>query len=294
MIIENRMKPVKNELEKRISDAMKQYSRDAGIAVRQGQVHCPAMVTLSTDAKFGDYQANGVMTLAKKLKTAPKKLAEQVLKNLDVTDICEPPEIAGPGFINLRLKSDFIADRLLEINADTQNRLGIDKTPQSKIVVVDFSGPNIAKEMHVGHLRSTIVGDCICRILEFLGHKVIRQNHIGDWGLQMGMVVQAICTERFNLTRNDQHLMNLFSAHKTQEWENESLKRLNLNLEQLESLYIKANEALAIGHPSFEESTRGILFGLQHGETGYLNLWLKARDITLKECQRMYALLSVT
>jgi len=146
---------------------------------------CAAIVKPSTDPRFGDYQANGVMALAKKLKTDPRKLAEKVVKELDISDICEPPEIAGPGFINLRLKSDFIADRLLEINTDRE-RLGIEKTGQPKIIVVDFSGPNIAKQMHVGHLRSTIIGDCICRVLEFLGYKVLRQNHVGDWGTQFG------------------------------------------------------------------------------------------------------------
>jgi len=146
---------------------------------------CAAIVKPSTDPRFGDYQANGVMALAKKLKTDPRKLAEKVVKELDISDICEPPEIAGPGFINLRLKSDFIADRLLEVNKD-HKRLGIEKVSKPKTIVVDFSGPNIAKQMHVGHLRSTIIGDCICRVLEFLGYKVLRQNHVGDWGTQFG------------------------------------------------------------------------------------------------------------
>jgi len=176
------MKPIIDILEERISAAM---------AATTGRRDSPAIVRLSTDPKFGDYQANGVMALAKKLKTNPRQLAEEVVKNLDVDDICEPPEIAGPGFINLRLKAELLADRLLEINKASAN-LGIDKSTEPKTIVVDFSCPNIAKQMHVGHLRSTIIGDCICRMLEFLGHKVIRQNHIGDWGLQMGMVIYAM------------------------------------------------------------------------------------------------------
>ena len=270
-------------LEDRISAAM---------AAVTGRRDFPAIVRPSTDPKFGDYQANGVMALAKEMKTAPRKLAEEVVKNLDVSDICEPPEVAGPGFINLRLRPDFLADRLLEINADSEGCLGIEKTAKPKTIVVDFSGPNIAKQMHVGHLRSTIIGDCICRTLEFLGHKVIRQNHIGDWGLQMGMVVQAIHTECSNLTMKDKYLMSLLGDNST-EWENESLKRLNLNLEQLESLYVKANKALATGHPTFEKDMRGVLFGLQHGEQGCLNSWSKARDITLEECQQIYNQLGV-
>jgi len=178
-------------LEERISAAM---------AAAVGRDDCAAIVRPSTDPKFGDYQANGVMALAKKLKTNPRKLAEDVVKNLDLSDICEPPEVAGPGFINLRLKTDFLGTAVVEIyNHYMQEeylggvfrplpRFGIDKVSNPKTIVVDFSSPNIAKQMHVGHLRSTIIGDCICNILEFLGHKVIRQNHIGDWGTHFGML----------------------------------------------------------------------------------------------------------
>jgi len=262
------------------------------MAAAAGRSDCAAIVRGSTDPKFGDYQANGVMALAKKLKTNPRKLAEEIVKIFDVDDICEPPEVAGPGFINLRLKPEFLADTLLEISKSSAS-LGIDKATLPKTIVVDFSSPNIAKQMHVGHLRSTIIGDCICRILKFLDHKVIRQNHIGDWGLQIGMVVQAIQTECSNLTQNDQYLANLLENGKTREWENESLKRLNLDLEQLESLYIKANIALATGHPTFERHMRGILFGLQHGDQSCLNSWSKARDITVEECQHIYDQLGV-
>ena len=177
------MEPVIKILDDRISAAM---------AAVTSQKTCAAIIKPATDPKFGDYQANGVMALAKKAKTNPRKLAEEVVKNLSVDDICEPPEVAGPGFINLRLKTDFLADKLLEINSDPENRLGIEKVAQPKNIVVDFSGPNIAKQMHVGHLRSTIIGDCICRVLEFLDHKVIRQNHIGDWGTQFGRVILGL------------------------------------------------------------------------------------------------------
>ncbi len=176
------MKPVIDILEDRISAAM---DRSTG---RKG---CAAIVKPATDPKFGDYQVNGVMPIAKDLKANPRKLAEQVLKNLDISDICEQPEIAGPGFINLRLKPEFVAGELLEINKDP-SCLGIEKTAQPQTIVVDFSGPNIAKDMHVGHLRSTIIGDCICRLLEFEGHTVIRQNHFGDWGTQFGRVILAL------------------------------------------------------------------------------------------------------
>ncbi|OHB65203.1 MAG: arginine--tRNA ligase [Planctomycetes bacterium RBG_13_62_9] len=164
----------------------------AAMAEVTGRPDCAAIVRPATDPRFGDYQANGVMALAKQIETNPRKLAEAVVEKVDVSDLCEPPEIAGPGFINLRLKSDYIAEQLLRIHSDTQGRLGMAPTPQPQTVVVDFSSPNIAKEMHVGHLRSTIIGDAICRLLEFLGHNVIRQNHIGDWGTQFGRVILAL------------------------------------------------------------------------------------------------------
>lgn len=177
------MKTVLDVLEERIGAAM---------ATVAGTDDYAAIVRPTSDARFGDYQANGVMALAKRLKTNPRKLADQVVERLDVADLCESPEIAGPGFINLRLKPDYVASQLLRINADDSERLGIDPTTQPKRTVVDFSSPNIAKEMHVGHLRSTIIGDAICRITGFLGHPVIRQNHIGDWGTQFGRVILGL------------------------------------------------------------------------------------------------------
>ena len=176
------MKSIVDILEERITEAMADLT--------EGR-ECAAIVKPAKDAKFGDYQANGVMSLAKRLKTNPRKLAGQVVEKLDLSDICELPEVAGPGFINLRLKPEFLADRLLEINKASAD-LGIEKTTEPRTIVVDFSSPNIAKQMHVGHLRSTIIGDSICRTLEALGYKVIRQNHIGDWGTQFGKVIIAL------------------------------------------------------------------------------------------------------
>jgi arginyl-tRNA synthetase len=150
----------------------------------------PAIVTPATDPKFGDYQSNNALALAKQLKENPRQLAEKIIANLQIDDICEKPQIAGAGFINLRLKPEFVAETLRKIN--TPENLGIEKAKKPETVVVDFSGPNIAKQMHVGHLRSTIIGDSICRMLELAGHKVIRQNHIGDWGTQFGMVVLGL------------------------------------------------------------------------------------------------------
>ncbi|MBE7381595.1 MAG: arginine--tRNA ligase [Leptolyngbya sp. SIO1E4] len=146
----------------------------------------PILVPAS-NPKFGDYQANGAMSLAKRLKNKPRAIAEAVVAHLDVTDLCEAPEIAGPGFINLRLKASYLEDQLKAI--ETDERLGVGSAQPLQKVIVDFSSPNIAKEMHVGHLRSTIIGDSIARVLEFVGHDVLRLNHVGDWGTQFGMLI---------------------------------------------------------------------------------------------------------
>ncbi len=176
------MKLVIDMLEEWVSAAMAAVARVEG---------CAAIVRPAADPKFGDYQVNGVMPLAKKLKTNPRKLAEEVVKKLNLSDMCEPPEVAGPGFINLRLKAEFVAGRLLEINEDAAG-LAVEKADEPKTIVVDFSSPNIAKEMHVGQLRSTIIGDCIRRLLNFQNHKAVWQNHFGDWGTSFGMVILGL------------------------------------------------------------------------------------------------------
>lgn len=146
----------------------------------------PILVPAS-NPQFGDYQANVALALAKQLGQLPRVIAEQITQRLDVGAICEPPTVAGPGFINLLLKSAYVEAQLNAIQPDPRLGVTMAKTPQR--VVVDFSSPNIAKEMHVGHLRSTIIGDCIARILEFRGHDVLRLNHVGDWGTQFGMLI---------------------------------------------------------------------------------------------------------
>ena len=258
------MKPVIDILEERIGAAM---------AAATGRGHCEAQVCAATDPRFGDYQANGVMALAKEIKTSPRKLAEDVVKNLDVSDICEKPEIAGPGFINLRLKADFVADRLLEINADSQKRLGVEKTAQPKTVVVDFSGPNIAKQMHVGHLRSTIIGDCICRMLEFEGHNVKRQNHIGDWGLQMGMVAYAV--EKLGWGQDASN----FDLH-------------SIDLGALQDYYQDV-VTLEKEDPEVAKGVREWTVQLQNGKTSAVSFWKHARQVTLNECYKLYSRLGV-
>lgn len=145
------------------------------------------LVVNASNPKFGDYQSNVAMSLTKKLQRNPREIAGEILKHLSVEDICEPPTIAGPGFINLSLKGSYLETQLSDIASDAQ--LGVEKAKVAQRVIVDFSSPNIAKEMHVGHLRSTIIGDSIARVLEFRGHEVLRLNHVGDWGTQFGMLI---------------------------------------------------------------------------------------------------------
>ncbi|PSN17850.1 arginine--tRNA ligase [filamentous cyanobacterium CCP5] len=155
----------------------------------------PILVSAS-NPKFGDYQANVAMSLTKRLKQNPRAIATAIVENLDVSDCCEPPEIAGPGFINLRLRPDYLEAQLKVVQGS--DRLAVAPSDQPQKVIVDFSSPNIAKEMHVGHLRSTIIGDSISRVLEFMGHDVLRLNHVGDWGTQFGMLIthlKAACPE---------------------------------------------------------------------------------------------------
>ncbi|MCA9104954.1 MAG: arginine--tRNA ligase [Planctomycetales bacterium] len=157
----------------------------------QGMVADPTpyleLIRPSQDAKFGDYQANCAMPLAKELGQKPRDIAQGIVERLDVSQWCDTPEIAGPGFINLRLRDEWIAQALGTVFADAQ--LGIVPTAEPKTVVVDYSSPNVAKPMHVGHIRSTVIGDSISRVLRFLGHRVVSDNHLGDWGTQFGMII---------------------------------------------------------------------------------------------------------
>jgi len=275
------MKSVVEILEEKISK---------GLAHAAGLGGFPAIVKPTTDPKFGDYQVNGVMAAAKQIKTNPRKLAEEVVSKLNtehrtlksellLSDICEKPEVAGPGFINLRLKGDFVSDRLLEVGKDS-SRLGIDKALQAKTIVVDFSSPNIAKEMHVGHLRSTIIGDCICRLLEFQGHKVIRQNHIGDWGTQFGMLIRQVFESR---------MAAAFQGVSGQPVYDQG----NFSVADTEELYRKA-KASYDSDPKFAQESREWVVSLQNGDEPAVAFWKSIVRTSLSECQEVYDRLEVT
>ncbi|HIK14415.1 MAG TPA: arginine--tRNA ligase [Leptolyngbyaceae cyanobacterium M33_DOE_097] len=207
-----------------------------------------SLLVPASNPKFGDYQCNVAMALSKQLKQSPRAIAEALVQNLQVSDTCEPPEIAGPGFINLTLKPAYLETQLKQIQAS--DRLGIETVKSVQKVIVDFSGPNTAKEMHVGHLRSTIIGDCIARVLEFQGHDVLRLNHIGDWGTQFGMLITYL-----------------------KEAYPEALTTANaLALGDLTNFYKQAKQRFD-EDPAFQETARLTVVQLQSGDKETLKAW---------------------
>ena len=226
---------------------------------------CEPQVRQSAKVQFGDYQANGVMAVAKKLGMAPRQLAEQVLSQLDLSGIANKVEIAGPGFINIFLDPAFLAENVS--SALKSERLGVAQPP-AQTVVVDYSAPNVAKEMHVGHLRSTIIGDAAVRTLEFLGHKVIRANHVGDWGTQFGMLIAYL---------------------EKQQQENAG----EMALADLEGFYREAKKHYDEDE-AFAERARSYVVKLQGGDEYFREMWRKLVDITMSQNQLTYNRLNVT
>ncbi|EEA2478371.1 arginine--tRNA ligase [Salmonella enterica] len=226
---------------------------------------CEPQVRQSAKVQFGDYQANGMMAVAKKLGMAPRQLAEQVLTHLDLSGIASKVEIAGPGFINIFLEPAFLAEQVQQALAS--DRLGVSQ-PTRQTIVVDYSAPNVAKEMHVGHLRSTIIGDAAVRTLEFLGHHVIRANHVGDWGTQFGMLIAWL---------------------EKQQRENAG----DMALADLEGFYRDAKKHYDEDE-AFAERARNYVVKLQSGDTYFREMWRKLVDITMTQNQITYDRLNVT
>lgn len=224
---------------------------------------CSPHVAPSKNANFGDYQANGAMGAAKAMKSNPRQLAQTIVDNLNLDNIASKIEIAGPGFINIHLANEWLSKQVVELTSEKG------QSQHAQTVVVDYSGPNLAKEMHVGHLRSTIIGDAIVRSLEFLGHTVIRQNHVGDWGTQFGMLI----------------------AHL----ESEIAKGENpaLALKDLEQFYQQAKVRFD-QEPDFANTAREYVVKLQGGDEKVLTLWQQFRTVSLNHCQEIYGLLNVS
>jgi len=224
-----------------------------------GAPDAPATVQPTSKPEFGDFQANGVMAAAKEMRVNPRELAQKVVGALDLSGIADRVEIAGPGFINIFLSAEFIADFAARALAD--DHLGVtQQTPET--VVIDYSSPNLAKEMHVGHLRSSIIGDSLTRVLEFLGHNVIRQNHVGDWGTQFGMLTAL-----------------LVETHNT----GNGLMELN----DLEEFYRKAKVRFDESE-DFANQAREYVVKLQGGDQKVLKLWKQFVDVSLDHCQAVY------
>jgi arginyl-tRNA synthetase len=226
------------------------------------------MLVPASNPQFGDYQSNVAMSLAKKVGKPPRSIAESIVQHLDLADICEPPTIAGPGFINLTLKPAYLEAQLNAISTD--DRLGVGTTKHPLRAIVDFSSPNIAKEMHVGHLRSTIIGDCIARILEFRGRDVLRLNHVGDWGTQFGMLI----------------------AYLREKYPEALTTRDALDLGDLVEFYRQAKKRFD-EDAAFQETARLEVVKLQSGVEESRFAWNLLCEQSRREFQQIYQLLDV-
>jgi len=221
---------------------------------------CTPLLNLSGKPQFGDYQANGAMGAAKRMKTNPRELAQKILDQADLQDIAEKIEIAGPGFINITLKNEFITQSL-------EQCLDIPVIEQ-KNIVIDYSAPNLAKEMHVGHLRSTIIGDALARVLEYQGQNVIRQNHMGDWGTQFGMLIAELELE---LSQGEQ---------------------AELALSDLEVFYQQSKKHFD-ADPEFADTARAYVVKLQSGDANCIKLWKQFIDVSIAHNSEIYKNLNV-
>jgi len=223
-------------------------------------------LTPATDPRFGDYQTNAALVLGKQRGENPRELAEKIVGHLNVGDLCEQPAVAGPGFINLTLRPGAIAEKTAGILGD--ERLGVAETESPRRIVIDFGSPNVAKPMHVGHIRSTVLGDALARIATFLGHEVIRDNHIGDWGTQFGMVIYG--------------------------WKNLLDQRaLQQNpLAEIVRIYKETN-ALATSDPQVREACRQELVKLQGGDKENIDIWNECVAFSMQDFEHVYELLDI-
>jgi arginyl-tRNA synthetase len=217
-------------------------------------------------SQFADYQANVAMSLAKRLGRSPRDVAATLVEHLDVDDVCEPVEVSGPGFLNLRLRDAWLSGAVDALGADT--RLGV-PAQERQVVPIDYSAPNVAKEMHVGHLRTTVVGDALARTLEHLGHDVIRQNHVGDWGTPFGMLIE--------------HLLDV----------GEDSPEAQLLVTDPNAFYAAARVGFDTD-PEFATRSRTRVVRLQAGDSDTLHHWNELVDLSKQYFNRVYSTLGVT
>jgi arginyl-tRNA synthetase len=223
-------------------------------------------LTQATDPRFGDYQTNVALVLGKQRGENPRALAEKIVAHLDVDDFCEQPAVAGAGFINFGLRQDAVEKQTLEVLRD--ERLGVAETDSPERVIIDFGSPNVAKPMHVGHIRSTVLGDALARVAKFLGHEVIRDNHIGDWGTQFGMVIWGWknLLDRQALQRNP--------------------------LAEIVRVYKETNER-ANKDPEVREACRQELVKLQAADRENTDIWNECVAFSMQDFERVYKLLDI-
>ncbi len=227
----------------------------------------PALIAPGKKAGFGDYQANCAMGATKAMSTNPRELAGKIVAALELDGIAEKLEIAGPGFINIDLNPEWLGEQIAKAQADV--RLQVEQVAAPQNVVIDYSGPNLAKEMHVGHLRSTIIGDALARLLEFQGHNVIRQNHVGDWGTQFGMLIAEL--EEQLGAKGDEAMA----------------------LKDLEVFYQQAKKHFD-DDETFANKAREYVVRLQSGDAQMLKLWEQFKTISLHHSTEIYQQLNVT
>lgn len=256
--------PYPNQLETQLRSALQQTSVADDLPE-----NLEVQVGPATDSRFGDYQTNIAMVLAKRLKTNPRALAEEIIEHFEPGEICEAAEIAGPGFINFRITTPSLESGLMAQIADSE-RLGLPllNADDTKKIVIDFSAPNIAKPMHVGHIRSTIIGDCLARISRALGHEVITDNHIGDWGTQFGMIIYGW-----------KHFLDQAALDEDP-------------IEALLKIYKKVNDA-SKEDDAIREECRSELVKLQQGDTENLEIWKQCVELSRSSLDKIYALLDV-
>ncbi|WP_017318557.1 arginine--tRNA ligase [Mastigocladopsis repens] len=256
------MKATQEQLRVKLQEAL-------GAAFGRDYAEADPILVSASNPKFGDYQANVALSLAKQLGQQPRAIAQQIVAKLDVSDICKPPEIAGPGFINLKLKTEYLEAQLKAIQTNT--RLGVTPTKNPQRVIVDYPSPNIAKEMHVGHLRSAVIGDCLSRIVEFVGHEVQRISHVGDWGTPFGMLI-AYLEEAYP------------EALTTTE---------SLNLGDLSSFYRKAKKRFDADE-NFQQAARQAVVNLQAGDEKTLLAWKIVCQLSSRAYQAIYDLMGIS
>jgi arginyl-tRNA synthetase len=223
-------------------------------------------LTQATDPRFGDYQTNAALVLGKQRSESPRNVAAKILEHLSAAELCESPTVAGAGFINFTLLPGAVANKTAELFAD--ERLGVARSTSPKKIVIDFGSPNVAKPMHVGHIRSTALGDALARIATFLGHDVIRDNHIGDWGTQFGMVIWG--------------------------WKN-LLDRQALQRDPLAEIVriYKETNARSTSDPSVRDACRQELVKLQSGDKENTDIWNQCVALSMQDFQHVYQLLDI-